>query len=135
MHFSARIVPFDGKPAVSFAVPIARTLIILLYHVQKMLHVFSRRQILLRNRLRQERIGWGATCATTVQALSRSVCSRDFIGDLPRVPALLSLPVGDHIFPSESHNILSRLGSQSPSSGMSDIFSCMYSYLAIGVLK
>jgi len=40
MHFSARVVPFDGKPAISFAIPIARTLIILLYCVQEVLRIF-----------------------------------------------------------------------------------------------
>ena len=39
MHFSARVVPFDGKSAISFAVPIARTLIVLSNCVQEVLRV------------------------------------------------------------------------------------------------
>ena len=34
------VVPFDGKPAISFAIPIAQTLKILLYHVQEVLRIF-----------------------------------------------------------------------------------------------
>ncbi len=40
MHFSARVVPFDGKSAISFAVPIALTLIVLSYCVQEVLRIF-----------------------------------------------------------------------------------------------
>jgi hypothetical protein len=40
MHFSARVVPFDGKSTISFAIPIARTLIVLSYCVQEVLRVF-----------------------------------------------------------------------------------------------
>ena len=40
MHFSAHVVPFDGKSAISFAVPTTRTLIILSYHVQEVLRIF-----------------------------------------------------------------------------------------------
>ena len=39
MHFSARVVPFDGKSAISFAVPIARALIVLSYCVQEVLRI------------------------------------------------------------------------------------------------
>ena len=48
---------------------------------------FSLPTYLLQNCLLQGRIGLGTTCATTVQALSHSVCSRGFIVNLPRVPA------------------------------------------------
>jgi hypothetical protein len=39
MHFSSHVVPFDGKSAISFAVPIVRTLIVLSNCVQEVLRV------------------------------------------------------------------------------------------------
>jgi hypothetical protein len=40
MHFLARVVPFDGESAVSFAIPIAQALIVFLYCVQEVLRIF-----------------------------------------------------------------------------------------------
>ena len=40
MHFLAHAVPFYGKSAISFAVPIARTLKVLSYCVQEVFRIF-----------------------------------------------------------------------------------------------
>ena len=40
MHFLARVVPFYGKSAISFAIPIARTLIVLSFRVQEVFRIF-----------------------------------------------------------------------------------------------
>ena len=73
MHFSARVVPLDGKPAISFAVPITRTLIILLYRVQEVLRkiVYDKRELDGARLVRPQSRHYLALC---VALISQAIC-------------------------------------------------------------